>query len=547
MGFETVPGSPTSEHARSSAALSVAKLAKQSDLFFAHYEHRRRLSSSTNWGEGGESDSAEWVGGVLPEPKYQAFRHDLLIASFHPGHRAKWTGHELCHALVGFAYQPGAPVLFHALGAWLAELLPVALWYFFDEAGLRKCPRHAGQGPLFQGHCADCELAALEGHDSPTGRATKFIREGEAFVKRELAAMRRSQRAGLPHGTRYATIDLASDGLAYAQAHGARLRAPEMERFVASFFGEHQGRHASLEALEARVIEVCAGITEGKKVRPWKATRWDYAAQDVGYRLLTLRAEAEGDLARELDKLIDGLARKRSQAGLTHVIAEYQALVGERSGRRRRQKLPPAEDMFAVGYDLPQGQGHSIEQIDRGIASACPNTHQALAKESRALSAEFARVDAPERLPIGRRFAAFLTHTRGGPLADLARMEAAITHVAPRDQVSQALPFHEGVTERMRLAPGAEVVRVTHDVLGASGTALRRARPLPQPRFLGVIRTGPQDVDLLELPAELGATLLEMGSKTIARAQLTIDDDTCDELLASGLLVPARYRVTLQS
>lgn len=545
MAFETVPGSPASEHLRSSAAWSVANLARQSDLFFAHYEHRRRLSSSQSWGEGAESDAGEWVGGVLPEPKYQAFRHDLLIASFHPGHRAKWTGHELCHALVGFAYQPGAPMLFHALGAWLAELLPVALWYFFDEAGLRKCRRHQGQGPLFQEHCGACELAALQGRDDTAREAAKFTREGKAFVKRELAAVRRSQREGIPYGTRYATIDLASDGLAYAHAHGPRLRAPEMERFVALFFGEQQGRHASLEALEARVLEVCQGLTDAKKVRPWKATRWDYAAQDVGYRLLTVRASAEGELGRELDKLIDGLAKRRTQAGLGRAITEYRQLARER-GRKRGLKLPTPEDLFAVGYDLPQGLGRSVEQVDRGIASACPGTHQALGKESRALSAAFARVDVPERLPIGRRFASFLARTHGGPLADLARVEAAITHVAPRDQVTQALPFQEGILERVRLAPGAEVVRVTHDVLGTSGAALKRARSLARARFLGVVRTGPQDVDLLELPVELGRALLEVGSKPIARSQLTIDDEACDELLASGLLVPERYRVSPQ-
>ena len=57
------------------------------------------------------------------------------------------------------------------------------------------------------------------------------------------------------------------------------------------------------------------------------------------------------------------------------------------------------------------------------------------------------------------------------------------------------------------------------------------------------MRTGPQDVDLLELPAELGRTLLEVGSKAVPRAQLTIDDATCHELLVSGLLVPERYRI----
>lgn len=215
-------------------------------------------------------------------------------------------------------------------------------------------------------------------------------------------------------------------------------------------------------------------------------------------------------------------------------------------GRKRGLRLPTPEDLFAVGYDLPQGFGHSVEQLERGIASACPGTHQALGRESRLVSAAFAQADFAERSPIGRRFAAFLARTRGGPLADLARVEAAITHVAPRDQVTQALPFQEGIMGRVRLAPGAEVVTVTHDVLGASGAALKRARPLAGPRFLGVVRTGPQDVDLLELPATLGRTLLELGSKPIARTQLTIDDEACSELLASGLLVPERYRVSAE-
>src|SRR5690349_7338010 len=143
-----VPGSPSPEHQRSRAAQRVAQLAVKSSLFFTNFEHRARVTLPATWlPEGATEPPLSFQGGVLAEPKYQAFRHDLLIASFHPGHRAQWTAHELCHALVGFAYRPGAPLLFHALGAWLAELLPVALWYFFDEAGLRKCERHEGQGP----------------------------------------------------------------------------------------------------------------------------------------------------------------------------------------------------------------------------------------------------------------------------------------------------------------------------------------------------------------------------------------------------------------
>ncbi len=537
-----IPGSPPAEHKRSPAAQRVALLAAESGIFFTHFEHRCRIPAPPEWGGDPSEEPAAWLAGSLPEPKYQAFRHDLLVASFHPGHRAKWTAHELCHALVGFAYRPGAPLLFHALGAWLSELLPVALWYFFDEAQLRKCERHQGQGPLFQAHCAECEAAALKGPAPPSREASRFMREGRAFVKRELAAIRRSQRLGLPRGTRYATLDLASDGLAYAEAHGPRLRAPEMERYAATFFDAHQGLHPSLEALEARVLEVCEALTRDGKVRPWCARSWDYAAQDVGYRLLTVRAGVDGERARELDRLIDGLAARRTRAGVQEAMLGYRALSADRS-RKRAASIPRAEQLFAVGYDLPGELGHAVEQLERGIASACPGTHAALGREIGAVSHAFASADRPERSPIGRRFAAFLARSRGGPLADLARVEAAITHVAPRDQLTATLPYQEGITERLRLAPGAEVVSVDHEVLGASGAALRRARPLKERRYLGVVRTGAKDVDLLELPVALGRRLLDGGSKLHPRDQLPVDDEACEELLACGLLVPERYRV----
>ncbi|MFT3928179.1 MAG: hypothetical protein QM778_36965 [Myxococcales bacterium] len=519
-------------------------MATQSGLFFAHYEHRRRLPQPVQWSNPDlpEEENGGWVGGQLAEPKYQAFRHDLLIASFHPGHRAKWTAHELCHALVGFAYHPEASMLFHALGAWLAELLPVALWYFFDEAGLQKCERHRGQGPLFQGHCAACEEIALLGPAPWSKSAERFMREGRAFVKRELGAIRRAIKSGQPHGTRFATIDLASDGLAYARAHGARLRAPEMERFVAQFFGRHQGHHDSLEALENRVLEVCSALTENTKLTPWRSSRWDYAAQDVGYRLLTVRAQFEGALANELDKVIDALARRRTEAGLEQAAQGYRAL--RASLGRRAPKLvglAPVEELFAVGYELPLELGHDVEQLGEGIVSACPNTRDALGKQFAATCLAFSREDVPERSPIGRRFARFVGKTRGGPLADLATIEAAITHVGPRDQITQTLPFEEGVTDHVRLAAGAEVVRMDHDVLGISGAEARRVPRLAEPRFLGVLRSGAQDVDLLELPAAVGRALAELGGDTVARVQLGMDDAGFHELLATGLLVPERY------
>src|SRR5690242_19562992 len=115
-----IPGAPTADHRRSPAALRVAELASASQLFFAHYEHRARLVPPRSWSAGEPEELPRFVAGVLAEPKYQAFRHDFVIASFHPGHRPKWTAHELCHGLIGFAYRPDASLLFHALAAWLA-------------------------------------------------------------------------------------------------------------------------------------------------------------------------------------------------------------------------------------------------------------------------------------------------------------------------------------------------------------------------------------------------------------------------------------------
>ncbi len=538
--IQRVLGSPDMEHTRSPSASRIADFANQSDLFFAHFEHRVRLSLPPEWIQG-EDPPSNWVAGILGEPKYQAFRHDLLVASFHPGHRAKWTAHELCHALVGFAYHPGASTLFHALGAWLAELMPVALWYFFDEAGLTRCEKHTGQGALFQTHCDECEDAALRGPREFDRVDARFMREGRAFVERELRAIRRSKRIGLPQGTRYGTVDLASDGLTYAHAHGARLRAEAMERYVAQFFSADQGHHANLESLEARVIEMRDALTQAKILRPWKATRWDYAAQDIGYRMLTVRAQCAGDLGRGLDRVIDSLAQKRSKQGITRAIAAYSELAA--AHRRGKATLPSAEEMFAVGYALPGWSGVSLSQLEAGARSACPGAHLALGRDAHAAIEQFASADIAERSPIGRRFARFLRREQACAIADLAHVEAAVTHVMPRDPVAYALPSAEGLCARVRLARGAEVVRIDHDVLSHSGSRVKRAARLKEPRYLGVVRTGSEEVDLLELPQALGEKLIQVGTQLTRREDLPIDDESVDELLAAGFLLPERYRL----
>ena len=117
-------GAPPTEYTRTPAARRVARLAAASGLFQFHFEHRHHLPLPQAWVPEGAHDLAEppeWDRGILTERKYQSFRHDLPIGSFHPHHRAKWATHELCHGLVGFAWYVDAPPLFHATAARLTS------------------------------------------------------------------------------------------------------------------------------------------------------------------------------------------------------------------------------------------------------------------------------------------------------------------------------------------------------------------------------------------------------------------------------------------
>src|SRR5690606_36544266 len=106
-------GAPAADFARSPAARRVGALAARDGLFLFHFEHRRHSQLPAIFlSEGLDPELAQpplWSDGRLPEAKYQSFRHDLMIGSFHPGHRGKWSTHELCHGLVGFGWRAGAP------------------------------------------------------------------------------------------------------------------------------------------------------------------------------------------------------------------------------------------------------------------------------------------------------------------------------------------------------------------------------------------------------------------------------------------------------
>jgi len=500
-----VPGAPDHELAQSGAASVVGELARASGLRLAHFEHRVHLPLPEPWRPGGRPDlegAPVWRGGTLVEHKYAHFRYDNPVGSFHPGHRGKWTAHELCHALVGFVWRPDATPLFHSLAARLQEVLPVALWYFLDEADLRRCPEH--DGPLFDLRCPRCEEAAKGGGELRDG---SWFDRGRDFIDRELAAIRKSIRLGRPVGHRFATLDLRSDSLAYVAAHDLRLRSPELDRHLALFHGPHTGHFATFDEVEARVLALYDAMYEDIPdfTLALKPDPSGWAAQDVAWRLACVGAECEGEARAEIDILIERLANGE----LATVLSAYEAL-------HEAFYVPDPADVFAVGYDLPGGYGRSAAQIADGVAQTCPETAARLGCDLEPLTAAFVADDAPWRAPLARRFAAWLARHDTGAVADLAAYEAAVTH-AVADPVADALGE---VGHGLRVADGVEVLSLAHDPTVPSCPE--------RPTYLAVRRTSGGDTVVAELPGE------------DLRPEI-LDEETRDSLRALGVLVPARY------
>lgn len=406
-----VEGVAAHELARSVAAARVGAAAARDGLLLYHFEHRTTLPLPAAWvAEGGDPSLPEWVDGVLPEPKYASFRHDLPIGSHHPGHRAKWAAHELCHALVGFAWRPGATPLFHATAGRLAELVPVVLWYFLDEVGLRRCPRH--DGPLFRTFCPACEAAAAQG---PTAlrpeRAERLLRHAEDFVRGELDALARTRSRGEPCPHVWGSLDLCSDGVAYAVAHGPRLDSPGFAAFAERYLVEGEGGwHRDLDALVDRSLAVLRHLAEGTPLAPLGGDRSTWVRQDLAARLLQA---ADGDPAA-VAPLWDALDADDPEA-LVATYADWADAHG----------APHPGDTFGLGYAWA-GAGRAVDQIDEGLRTVVPTVMELADDAEVDLAEAFVAADRPRRVPLGLRFADWLDGQGAEVLGGLARYEAML-------------------------------------------------------------------------------------------------------------------------
>ena len=401
----------------------------------------------------------------------------------HPMHRGKWSTHELCHGLVGFAWKPQADILFHSLSARLAEILPVALWYFLDEEGLNRCPKHLGGGPLGREFCLACEAAA--GHPAPNGgQSGDWIEQGIAFVKRELAAVRESLRTGELITTPHDVVDLAADSISYALAHAPRLASEEFELFVSMFFGNTGGHHDTLESIEARVEEVLAGLTEGKPVVPYASSRWEWVGQDIGWRLLTIASECSDEIRHRLIDITAELAQYPGPESVITALRAYERVVAE-------YEMPAAVEVFSVGYDLPLGYGRSVRQMCEGVISACPGTSLLLNWRGDDLMSSFLKQDRPQRKPVGRRFTEFLESQESHELATIAGFESALLY-APNADNRWFRPGGNGAMKYLHLAPAVDLMAANFDFVRLRHVATGQARsPAKQRRSaIGLVIRG---------------------------------------------------------
>jgi hypothetical protein len=540
---------PLADLDRSPVARRIGRLAHARGLFLFDYEARLQLELPEHWLPAGRPDlevtgePPTWHRGLLSESKYLSFRHDLMLGSLHAGHRAKWSAHELCHGLVGFAWRPDASVLFMALAARLAEVLPVAVWYFLDESGLVRCPRHAHQLEVGPGFCRRCEEVQASREVKDPDR--DFVLRGRTFIQTELASIRRALRDGVADYNPHGAVDLMTDGLAYAAAHLPRLRSPETASVMAHLFADDaSGRFDTLEAMLAHVEalgeDLCAAALGEERALPSVVMARDrFIAQDLAARFAQVAAETEGECGAGL---LDLVARLGAGAPITAAVAGYESLFED-------FELPEPGDLFAVGYRLGD-LGLARDQIADGLMSACGSSIERLRFSGTFESHldTFLERLAPSRRPLSRRF---FDHVRGAidpETRGLMALEVAITDAEPPDPAELALGFdavdlRDGDT--LTLARGVELVRCGFD---AGGLLMKGEADASGPHDFLVRRDAGDQVGLVALTAkladQLGAGL--PAHEVFASIEGRSPDRELAALVEEQLLVPRRHALTTE-
>ena len=536
-----IENAPHVELNRSTAARRIGDAAAASGLFLTHFESRYHIDPPEAWLPEDRPDlagSAYWTRGQRIEPKYAYFRYDSPLGSFHPSHRAKWTAHELCHGLVGFAWRPNQSRFFHHAAARLSEVVPVALWYFFDEVDVHRCELHKEKGLLFGDHCTACELSAQQPArevDSPA-----LTEKGKAFVQQEIDAVFRSIASGHLFENRYATLNLSRDGAAWANAHFGRLNAPSYAWFRERFLTTNQGYFQSLEDLRDRAWMVTEMLAGNRALVPWEATPALWRAHDIADRLFTIHQQCEAEVQAPLEVLIEMLSQSDTMETLDSVIEGYEDL-------HSAYYLPEPSACFGVGYKLSNDYGHHSETVIEGLKSACPETTRKLGEKLLTIVPQFLGSTRPERRGIGIRFADYMDQNSEPFMRDLATYEAHMAHPKPIDFVTEHFAKKTYTSLRIfEASHDVEVVQLSHDIHGFMNGQCDENNALKELSVWLALRPTPsQDMLVVELTKE-DAQILRDGiatRKPIAAA--SISQEALQSLLTLGFLRSTRQLCTL--
>ena len=218
-----------------------------------------------------DPDNGCWRDGVLLQGRYQDFALEAPHASFDPNNSARWTPHELLHRAVGFAYRPDASRFWIAIGARLAELLPVVHWYGPDQMARLDGAIFDRQSDATQVEARMADVAWWQAAATPNGLAAlrdqieasvDWLGRGARHLEAELAACREALACGRWRSLRGdpaivdGELDAATDAQAYALAHHRRLRDPIVEAALLAHTQEGVERFSDLAAF-ADHVERC--------------------------------------------------------------------------------------------------------------------------------------------------------------------------------------------------------------------------------------------------------------------------------------------------
>jgi hypothetical protein len=384
-------GADPKDYHRSSVAKRIFQLAKENELVFAHYEYRWPIPLPQSWvSERDQYAQGEvhWNQGVLSELKYQSFRHDSAVCNFHPGQSSKWGAHELCHKLVGFAFKPNADILFHALAAWAAEVLPVTVYYFWDEVDSFKCPKHRDFSFMAATFCKSCEeKAETQGH-----KREEYVDLGWKFLNAQLAAIEASIQKNKLLPAPYMALDLADDAYYYTLSQFPRLTSDTYQDFVKAAVPK-QIYTESVEELILRIRNVAAAIMEQKKLASYGLSAKDWKVLDIGLRGLELSESIESN--EGFLKITNEFLQHKN---IDTYVAAYESFSED-------YDLPSSEEFFGVGYVVNKEHGYYSSQIVEGIKTLLPETFDSLKDQE--LQA-FLEKDRANRQFLGERLKPFL-------------------------------------------------------------------------------------------------------------------------------------------